>query len=767
MHHELDQPRLPLSAEDQLFLRHPVPLWVYDRTTLRFLAVNDAAIAQYGYSREQFLAMRVVDLRVSVTDETLRQLLANPGRRRQWRHTGVLQHRCADGRIVHAEITSHDLDFEGQPAVAVAAYDVTERIVAEAAAKDAERRLREAQALASLGSWQWNPSTDQVTWSDEMYRIAGLRAGQVPPAFRDYGQVFTGEDSHALAAAVEDALLQGVPWELQLTLRRPDGSSRVVISRGAPLRDDTGAIVALHGTVQDITERFRQNELLHSAYERLQDSEGRYRELVESLDDVVFSIDASGTILYTSKAVEHFGYGASELVGRSFFDVIHPDDRAAAATSFGETLAGSRQKREFRVLDKQGHIRFVRSSNRVSFRNGHPTMVSGVLIDLTEQQRTQEQLRAAGRLEAVGRLAGGVAHDFNNLLVAINGFAEMALMDTPDGSQLHADLSEIVRAGNRAAALTAQLLAFSRNQVLRPDSVDLNEIVGTMEPMLRRLIGEDIELCIHCEPDIPNVRIDPGHLEQVIMNLVVNARDAMPRGGVLEIATSRSGFPAQELPSTIAPDGIAVLTVSDSGMGMDEQVRSQIFEPFFTTKPLGQGTGLGLAMVYGFVKQSGGAISVRSAPGEGATFRIAIPQNREATVEEARPSRVVKSGTETILVAEDEDTVRSLVQRLLTGAGYSVLAANGPDAALRICREHKGRIDLLLTDVVMPQMSGPALAARATSLRPDMHVLFMSGYTGSEITARGIEDGSGALLQKPFSAAALSEAVRSALTHTN
>ena len=764
---EPETARTPVSAEDELFLRHPVPLWVYDRSTLGFLAVNDAALAQYGYTREQFLAMRVVDLRADVTDEVVQQLLTNPGRRRHWRQSGVLRHRCADGRILHAEITSHDLDFAGKPAVAVAAYDITERIVAEEAARDAERRLHEAQELAGLGSWQWNPASGDATWSDQLYRIAGRAPGETPPSFTDYHLLFAGDDCHLLSEAVDDALLRGVPWELQLALRRPDGTSRIVISRGAPRRSDTGAVVALHGTVQDVTERFHQNELLHSAYERLQDSEVRYRELVESLDDVVFSVDAAGTILFTSKAVEHFGYGPTELVGRSFFEVVHPDDRAASAMSFGETLAGSRQKREFRVIDKTGNARFVRSSNRVSLRNGTPVSVSGVLIDLTEQRRTQEQLRAAGRLEAVGRLAGGVAHDFNNLLVAINGFAEMALVDAQEGSQLHADLSEIVRAGNRAAALTAQLLAFSRNQVLRPDVVDLNEIVVAMEPMLRRLIGEDVDLCINCAADVPSVRIDPGHLEQVIMNLVVNARDAMPRGGVLEIATSRSGFPAQDLPPSLSPDDIAVLTVSDTGMGMDEMVRSQIFEPFFTTKPLGKGTGLGLAMVYGFVKQSGGGISVQSAPGEGATFHIALPQNWEIATEDVPPPRTVQSGSETILVAEDEDTVRSLVQRLLTGAGYSVLAASGPDAALRICREHQGRIHLLLTDVVMPQMSGPALAARATSLRPDMQVLFMSGYTGSDIAARGVDDGSSALLQKPFSAAALSEAVRSALTAPN
>ena len=761
---DLSRPPSTDSAEDQLFLRHPVPLWVYDRTTLRFIAVNDAAIAQYGYTREQFLAMRVVDIRTDATEQVVQRLLNNPGRRKQWRQAGVLEHRCADGRIIHAEITSHDLEFQGHPAVAVAAYDVTERIVAAEAARDAERRLREAQQLAGVGSWRWDTNTDAVSWSDELFRIAGLPRENGAPPFADHQLLYSDADWHRMVSAVENALSNGVSYELQVDMHRPDGTGRVVVSRGAPLRNEAGQIVGLHGTVHDVTERCHQNDLLHTAYERLQDSESRYRELVESLDDLVFSVDAAGTILYTSKAIEHYGYGPVELVGRSFFSLLHPDDRDASIAGFRETLAGNRQKREFRVLDRHGRVRHVRSSNRVGMRNGQPVAVSGVLIDVTEQHRTQEQMRTAGRLEAVGRLAGGVAHDFNNLLVAINGFAEMALLEVSDNSQLHDDLNEIVKAGNRAAALTAQLLAFSRNQVLRPDCVDLNDIVSAMEPMLRRLIGEDIELRIDCDPDVPNVRIDPGHLEQVVMNLVVNGRDAMPRGGILQIRTSRDGFPPHELPPGVGPDEIAVLTVSDTGMGMDEKTQAQIFEPFFTTKPLGQGTGLGLAMVYGFVKQSGGAISVLSAPGRGAAFRIAIPQNREAVSTAVEPTHAVTNGSETILVAEDEDTVRSLVRRLLVGAGYEVLTASGPDAALQICQEHKGHIDLLLTDVVMPKMSGPALAREATALRPDMNVLFMSGYTGTDIVARGIEEGNTALLQKPFSAGALSEAVRAALS---
>ena len=625
-------------AADALFLNHPVPLWVYERPSLRFLAVNDAALATYGYTREQFLSMTVLDLRIGTTDDELRALRENPGRRRTWRHSGVCRHRTSSGAIIYAESTSHDLTFEGHPAVAVAAYDITARMTAEAEVRHAERRLLE--------------------------------------------------------------------------------------------------------------------------------SESRYRDLVENLDDVVFAVDSTGTIRYLSASVSQFGYTPSDLVGHSFAIVVHPDDLAPAMASFGDTLRGESRKHEFRVLTKTGAVREVRCSNRVQLRDGVPASVTGVLIDITEQRRAQEQLRTAGRLEAVGRLAGGVAHDFNNLLVAINGFAELALSQVPPGSPLRDDLSEIIKAGNRAAALTSQLLTFGRSQVLRPDCICLNEVVSGMEPMLRRLIGEDIDLRISCEPGLPQVRIDGGHLGQVIMNLIVNARDAMPMGGRLTVRTSRNAFPAGELPEGLSPDRVAVISVSDTGCGMDEATQAHIFEPFFTTKPLGEGTGLGLAMVYGFVKQSGGAVAFKSAPGRGTVFHIALPQDHTADVTAAVENPAVRTGSETVLVTEDEVTVRTLVQRLLEDAGYTVLTAGGARDALRLCQEYPGPIDLLLTDVVMPHMSGTALARQATTMRTGMHVLYMSGYSAPDISARGLADSSLTLLRKPFSAGELSDAVRSALAST-
>jgi CheY-like chemotaxis protein len=293
--------------------------------------------------------------------------------------------------------------------------------------------------------------------------------------------------------------------------------------------------------------------------------------------------------------------------------------------------------------------------------------------------------------------------------------------------------------------------------------VNLADVIVGMEPMLRRLIGEDVELVVECDPTLHPVRIDTSRLEQTIMNLAVNARDAMPQGGTLRITTASTGFPDDELPKGLSPDNVAVLTVSDTGHGMDEATQAQIFEPFFTTKPLGEGTGLGLAMVYGFVKQSGGAISVTSAPGAGATFRIVLPQQQDGVTAGVGDRGAVEPGSETILLTEDEATVRTLVRRLLHTAGYRVLTAASPEAALQICRTYDGSIDLLLTDVVMPQMSGTMLAREARQLRPSMSVLFMSGYSGPALSAHGV-DATVDLIHKPFTTAALSERVRAALT---
>jgi nitrogen-specific signal transduction histidine kinase len=387
--------------------------------------------------------------------------------------------------------------------------------------------------------------------------------------------------------------------------------------------------------------------------------------------------------------------------------------------------------------------------------------------DITERKLLEAQLRQAQKMEAVGRLAGGIAHDFNNLLTAITGYADLALSDLREGDPMRQDMEEILRAAHRAAELTRQLLAFSRQQVLAPRVLDLNEVVQSVDKMLRRLVGEDVELLSVLAPGLGHVKADPGQLEQVIVNLAVNARDAMPTGGKLTIETADA-----ELAETRVRDLAAVpagryvmLAITDSGTGMDEETKARIFEPFFTTKEQGKGTGLGLATVYGIVKQSGGFIWLYSEPGHGTTFKIYLPRVEGAADALAPPVGTVEvpRGTETVLIVEDEEAVRALAKTALTRKGYRVLeAANGGEALLR-CESEQAPIHLLVTDVVMPGLGGADLAQRLAPLRPDMKVLFISGYADRAAARHGTIQPGAAYLEKPFSLEALARKVREVL----
>lgn len=378
----------------------------------------------------------------------------------------------------------------------------------------------------------------------------------------------------------------------------------------------------------------------------------------------------------------------------------------------------------------------------------------------------QEQLYLAQKLEAVGRLAGGVAHDFNNLLSVIQGNTDLLLMDTADGEPPHEELSEIRQACERAASLTQQLLAFSRRQVLRPEVVDLNGRMRELERMLGRLIGEDVDLRTELAPEIGQVRVDPGQIEQVVLNLAVNARDAMPRGGRLSLGTRAMTIGEAEaagFPYAVTPGEYVEISVQDTGTGMTETVLRHVFEPFFTTKA--QGTGLGLSTVYGIVKQSGGYVWVDSAPGEGTRFRVCLPrvEGMPAAPAEAPAPVQVERGAGTVLVVEDEEAVRSVARRILERAGYTVLEAADGAAALEMCGGHPGDVDLVLADVVMPGLGGPELIERLRPLRPGVRVLYMTGYSDDRLASYGVAGDQPDLVGKPFRSGALLEKVRSAL----
>ncbi len=383
-----------------------------------------------------------------------------------------------------------------------------------------------------------------------------------------------------------------------------------------------------------------------------------------------------------------------------------------------------------------------------------------------ERRRLEQQLLQSQRLEAVGRLAGGVAHDFNNVLTAILGSTELLLLDTPPGAPQREELEIIRDAGVRAQELIRQLLAFSARQVLQPVVLDLNSLVKNITKLLRRLIGEDIELVTALAPDLGNVRADPGQLEQVLVNLAVNARDAMPAGGRLTIETHSVAVPDSRASQhgPVPPGRYVVLRVTDTGVGMDPETQQRVFDPFFTTKPRGKGSGLGLATVYGIVRQSGGDVTLESAVGAGSTFRIYLPRVAEPVERVAAPAvSVPAAGSETVLLAEDEQLVRVLARKVLEQAGYTVLVAAGGAEALEIARRHDGPIHLLLTDVVMPEMSGRELMHRITQVRPDTRVLYMSGYADEAIAHHGVLDPGTAFMQKPFTPGTLATKVRAVL----
>ncbi|MGO9409716.1 MAG: response regulator [Spirochaetia bacterium] len=404
----------------------------------------------------------------------------------------------------------------------------------------------------------------------------------------------------------------------------------------------------------------------------------------------------------------------------------------------------------------------------------YPYMLVSVL-DITARvqaeaalRHSEEELAQARKMEAVGRLAGGVAHDFNNLITVIRGYAELVEESLPEGGPARADMREVKRAADRAADLTAQLLAFSRKQILQPRVVSLNEIVRRMEKMLPRMIGEDVELAMHLQPDAGNVRADQGQLEQVIMNLAANARDAMPRGGTLSLQTAnlRADDGLLAVHPEMAPGEYVVLTVTDTGTGMDSQIIARIFEPFFTTKELGKGTGLGLATVYGIIKQSGGYIYCSSELGKGTSFQVYLPKVLEASAADPNaPSRgSAYHGGETILLVEDEEALRRYCRAILERNGYSVLEASSGDEALEVVGSQSAAVHLLLTDVVMPRMSGPELGRRLRSLQPDVRILYMTGYSEDLASRHGSLGADADLIEKPFDSASLLARVRKTLS---
>ncbi|MFA6562846.1 MAG: response regulator [Verrucomicrobiia bacterium] len=509
--------------------------------------------------------------------------------------------------------------------------------------------------------------------------------------------------------------------------------------------------------------------------ESLQVSEVRFRSAFYGAVPGMALTSVDGRFMRVNRSLcDMLGYSVAELLEKSFHTIVHPDD-AQASERLLETLmsSGRPTQLEKRFLHKCGGTVWTYwSVSLLRDQHGKPLYFLSQIHDLTERKRTEEALRQseellhkAQKMEAVGRLAGGVAHDFNNILTVISGYATMLSKKLEDNPTLKREADEIQASAERAATLTRQLLALSRKQLLNPKVLDLNTVVGGIEKMLRRLIGEDVELRIQLDEAIGRVKVDPGQIEQVIMNLVINARDAMPSGGKLTIQTASV---VQDKPGTLSESGIpsghyTAIIVTDTGTGMTEDVKSHLFEPFFTTKGRDKGTGLGLATCHGIIKQSGGYIHVYTERGHGTAFKIYLPVVLGDAEALKPPSKagVVQSGSETVLLVEDEDPVRDFAVRLLREAGYTVLEARNGTDALRVLQEQESRkIDIMVTDVIMPQMGGKELADQLKRLRPNTRILFVSGYTGDALDNSGVLKTGAAFLEKPFSAARLTQKIR-------
>jgi PAS domain S-box-containing protein len=656
-----------------------------------------------------------------------------------------------DAKEIYAEVAARSIVYRGEAATEIMFRDVSRRKKAEEELRQSEARLAAAQAIAHVGDWSWDIINGEFTCSAEMFRIYGLSPQEFDGKPTSVWKLIHPDDVERHNESVRD-LTAGKSVEPEYRIIRPDGQERMVRVLGGTMENNDGVPIRLSGVVLDVTERRKAEERFYKAFHASPEpisiataSEGRY-------------IDVNENFLLVT------GYQREEVIGHTSADLgfwEQPQDRAALLEKLSKD--GSVRDMEITFRTKSGEQRTALDSAELLDIAGEKCMLS-IFKDTTEQKTLEKQLRQAQKMEAIGQLSGGIAHDFNNLLSVIIGYSQVLEDHLPQGDPLRKNCEQITKAGQSAASLTRQLLAFSRQQVLEPRVLDLNAVVVHVEKMLRRLIGENIELTTALSPTLGRVKADQGQIEQVIINLAVNARDAMSNGGMLTIETADVDLDENYVRRhPLQPPGpYVLLTVSDTGEGMDADTQARIFEPFFTTKEMGKGTGLGLATVYGVVKQSGGFIWVYSEVGHGTAFKIYLPRTEEG-VGSDRPIRSTTSlrGTETVLVVEDEVALREFTVTVLTDNGYTVIAAEHPDKAIELARQHRGLIQLLLTDVIMPGMNGGALATKLVSIRPEIKVLYMSGYTG--FTHPGLLDSNVILLSKPFTRDALLRKVREAL----
>lgn len=756
--------RNDLLARLQLQIdRMPIAYILYD-AEIRYAGWNPAAERIFGYTREEILGRPLLTL-VPPEQWPLVESIADRLRRGDVTAHSVNDNLTKDGRLITCEWHNTPLTDANGAFIGVLSMtmDVTERVRAEQALRASEERLRLALAAGRMGTFDWDITTNTIIWSDTHYQLFGYPPDdRFPVEFRHFVDRLHPDDREAVELAIQTAMRAGAAYTNECRLLLPDGTVRWVMGSGEFHYASDGQPIRMLGTVVDITDRKRDEAELQM----------RDRAMRAVSQGIVIT-DAclpDNPITYASPGFERLtGYSAAEITGRNCrFLQGEESDQATIAR-----LRSAVRKAEGCTVEllnyRQDGTTFWNSLtiSPVADTSGRVTHFVGVQTDVTERRRLEEQFRQAQKMEAVGQLAGGVAHDFNNLLTVINGYTDLLLSQLPPEDPKREYLTEVYKAGERAGTLTRQLLTFSRQQVLEMKVLNLNSVVSDTEKMLCRLIGEDVVLMTNLFPMLGLVKADAGQIAQILINLAVNARDAMPRGGSLTVETQNVVLNAnacREFPD-LQPGQFALLAVRDTGNGMDEATKARIFEPFFTTKEVGHGTGLGLATVHGIVKQSGGYISVDSAIGRGTTFKIYLPtvSEQQSASQDKSQLSAAPLGSETILLVEDEFAVRALAKQILRKCGYTVLeAANGLDALL-LSEAHNGPIHLLVSDVVMPHVSGRDLAEQLTAKRPACKVLFLSGYTDDAVLRHGVLQEDFAFLQKPFTPALLAHKVRSVL----
>jgi PAS domain S-box-containing protein len=747
-----------------LFDNNPLPMWVFDKETFAFLSVNDAAVVHYGYSREEFLTMTVKDIH---PPEDVPDFLENEVKDATGNTSaGVRRHTKKDGTIIDVEITNNQLIFNGREAKLVLANDVTARKLADRKIRESEDRYRIVAETANDVIITIDEHSSILFVNSAIEKTLGYKPEQL---IGENLTIIVPERHRATHRFGMNRYLQtgrkSIPWNgLEIQALHRDGSEKEVEISFNEYRENNKRLFT--SVIRDITERKKAETALRQA-------EDKYRRLVESSPAIVYLAepDPPYSSIYVSPNIAKFGYTIEEWFSRDDFwiDLIHPEDKDRVLHITENAMRqGLDTDIEYRITARDGTIRWLQDRGRfVSDEQGNRTGWQGVMLDITETKVLEEQLRQSQKLESVGRLAGGIAHDFNNMLTAINGYSELTLRKLEADNPLRQNIVEIRKAGERSAQLTHQLLAFSRQQVLKPVVLNLNEVITDTIKLLERLIGEDIKLIIALNPKTGLVNVDPGQLSQIIVNLAVNARDAMPDGGKLTIETANVFLKPQDARQKlgILPGAYVMLAVCDTGQGIDDKIQEQIFEPYFTTKELGKGTGLGLATVYGIVKQSGGNIEFDSKVGAGTTFRVYLPRVAEQpeAVELTDASAEFLAGTETILLVEDEELVRKMTRKMLETCGYTIIEARDGFEALKILDAGDCQPDLLMTDVVMPQMGGRELAEKVNEKMPDIKILFTSGYTDDAVMRQGIIETNTNFISKPFTFEDLSRKIRKIL----